>query len=81
MILRGWKEICRAAGGMSAKTARYLVRHEGMPVAYEHGSPMTTDALLEAWLTERIKKCCQDRGLAGSRGSVAWGGGETNSEA
>lgn len=58
MILRGWKNICKAAGGMSAATARKLV-HEGMPVSIIAGSPMTTTEALEEW----VKCRCQNINL------------------
>ena len=55
MILRGWKEICRAAGGISPRTARRLMRDEGLPVTWVDGSPMTTMALLTAWFEARCQ--------------------------
>jgi len=63
VILRGWKEICQAAGGMSAKSARWLVRHEGMPVIFLAGSPMTTSDALVAWLEKRCQGSIDKSGL------------------
>ena len=56
MILRGWKDICRATGGLSPKAARHLMRYEGLPVTFLAGSPMTTVAALTAWLEQRCQK-------------------------
>ena len=56
MILRGWKEICRATGGLSPKSARNLMRYEGLPVTFLAGSPMTTVAALTTWLEQRCQK-------------------------
>jgi hypothetical protein len=61
MILRGWKSICAAAGGMSEDTARKLMRHGGMPVAIIGGKPMTTTEALEEWVQCR----CQGIDLQG----------------
>ena len=55
MILRGWKDICKAAGGISDKTARRLMREEGFPVAFVARVPQTTQALLEAWVEKHVK--------------------------
>lgn len=56
MILRGWKDICKAAGGISINAARRLARDEGMPVTFLAGKPMTTTIALTAW----VEKRCQD---------------------
>lgn len=56
MILRGWKDICKAAGGISINAARRLTRDEGMPVTLLAGKPMTTTSALSAW----VEKCCQE---------------------
>lgn len=63
MILRGWKDICKASGGMSSKTIRKLMRLEAFPVDYIEGSPQTTDALITEWVEKRVK-----RKLASSEG-------------
>lgn len=54
MILRTWKDICRALGGMSADTARKLVEKEGLPVELIGGRPMSTSEALERWVTNRV---------------------------
>ena len=56
MILRGWKNICAAVGGMSPDTARRLMREEGMPVSIIAGGPMTTTEALEEWVQCRCQK-------------------------
>ncbi len=56
MILRGWKDICKAVGGMSTCTARKLMREEGLPVSLIAGSPMTTTEALEEWVRCRCQK-------------------------
>lgn len=50
MILRGWKDICSASGGMSEDTARRLMREQGMPVRIIGGKPMTTMEDLKEWV-------------------------------
>lgn len=67
MILRGWKSICKAAGGITPKTARKLVRTEGFPVDYIAGAPQTTDTLIEQWVEKRVKsKVGASEGTEGS---------------
>lgn len=56
MILRGWKDICFAAGGMHEDTARRLMREEGFPVEIVGGKPMSTSAAIESWVSARIEK-------------------------
>ena len=56
MILRGWKDICKAAGGISVNTARRLAKEEGLPVTFLAGKPTTTDAALITW----VEKRCQE---------------------
>lgn len=56
MILRGWKSICSSFGGMSEKTARKLMREEGLPVVYIAGTPMSTPAALEEWVHDKCKR-------------------------
>lgn len=56
MILRGWKNICIAVGGMSTSTARRLMKEEGMPVEIIAGAPMATSEGLEAWVRCRCQK-------------------------
>lgn len=56
MILRGWKDICKAAGGVSINAARRLARDEGMPVTFLAGKPMSTTTALAAW----VEKRCQE---------------------
>ena len=56
MILRTWKHICRALGGMSDDTARKLMDEEGLPVEIIGGRPMSTSEALEKWVTDRVTK-------------------------
>ena len=56
MILRTWKDICRALGGMSADTARRLAQKEGLPVDVIGGRPMSTSEALEKWVTDRVTR-------------------------
>ena len=56
MILRTWKDICRALGGMSDDTARKLMDEEGLPVEIIGGRPMSTSEALEKWVTDRVTK-------------------------
>lgn len=56
MILRGWKNICAAVGGMSTSTARRLMREQGMPVSLIAGAPMTTTEALEEWVACRCQR-------------------------
>ena len=56
MILRGWKDICKAAGGMSVDTARKLARDDGLPVEFIGGRPMSTSEDLEKWVSARISE-------------------------
>lgn len=66
MILRGWKDICKASGGMSPKTIRKLMRLEGFPVDYIEGSPQTTDTLITEWVEKRVKsKLAASEGIEG----------------
>ena len=68
MILRGWKDICKAAGGMSPKTVRKLMRTEGFPVAYVEGSPQTTDGLIQEWTEKHVKRIlAASEGMEGHR--------------
>ena len=57
MVLRGWKSICSAAGGMSENTARRLMKEEGFPVSMAGKSPVSTSELISDW----IKKRCQEK--------------------
>ncbi len=67
MILRGWKDICKAMGGITPRTARRLKREEGLPVDNVAGQPQTTDTLLEAWVEDRVKgKVGASEGTRGS---------------
>lgn len=61
MILRGWKDICEAAGGMSEDTARQLMLEEGFPVTIVARKPMSTSAAIEIWVQRR----CLDTGPKG----------------
>jgi hypothetical protein len=71
MILRGWKDICKAVGGISPKTARHLMRTEGFPVDYIAGAPQTTDTLLEAWVENRVKsKVGASEGIRRHQGGI-----------
>ena len=56
MILRGWKDICSAAGGMHEDTARRLMREEGLPVEIIGGKPMSTSEALELWVANRVSE-------------------------
>ncbi|MDR2503052.1 MAG: hypothetical protein LBD82_01490 [Deltaproteobacteria bacterium] len=56
MILRGWKNICAAIGGVSRNTARRLMRLEDMPVAYLAGTPVSTQEELEKWIAAKTKQ-------------------------
>ena len=56
MILRTWKDICRALGGMHENTARRLVREEGLPVEQIGGRPMSTSEDLEKWVSARVNR-------------------------
>lgn len=51
-ILRGWKDICGALGGMSKDSARELMKNESLPIKIVKGKPMTTHTLLKEWLVE-----------------------------
>lgn len=73
MILRGWKAICEAAGGITPKTARKLTRSSGFPVAYIAGAPQTTDSLIEAWVEKHVKGNIGS--LEGAEGSLEGTGG------
>jgi len=61
MILRGWKDICSAAGGMHEETARRLMREEGLPVEMIGGKPMSTSEAIERWVSSRLSKTCQEK--------------------
>lgn len=54
MILRGWKDICKAIGGMHEDTARKLMNEEGLPVEMIGGRPMSTSESLEKWVVSRV---------------------------
>ncbi len=56
MILRGWKDICEALGGVSINTARSLSRNDGLPIAYIAGKPTTTLDALTDWVEKHVKK-------------------------
>ena len=56
MILRGWKAICEAAGGMDEDVARRLMQEENMPVTFLGGKPMSTSEALFEW----VQKRCQE---------------------
>lgn len=57
MILRGWKEICEACGGMSRNTVRHLARSEGFPVTVVAHRPMSTEQAIHEWIAKR----CQEK--------------------
>jgi len=48
VIYMGWKEIGRALG-RTAKTAKRLARHHGMPIVYLGQTPTITRKALENW--------------------------------
>ena len=56
MILRGWKDISLAAGGMSEGSMRRLMRNEGFPVTIIAGRPMSTTEAISEW----VEKRCQE---------------------
>lgn len=59
-ILRGWKDICSAAGGISEESARKLMRDEGFPVEVIAGKPMSTSRALQMWIEAKVVKTCQE---------------------
>jgi short-subunit dehydrogenase len=56
VILRGWRDICKAAGGISENVARRLTQENAFPVVFIAGSPQTTTALLEGWVEKHVKQ-------------------------
>ena len=62
MILRGWKDICKAAGGMSEDVARKLAVEGDMPVTMLGGKPMSTTEALFEWVQKRCQEnTCRSR--------------------
>ncbi len=55
MILRGWKDICQAAGGMGEDTLRKLMREEQFPVTIVARKPMSTQAAISEWIAKRCQ--------------------------
>jgi hypothetical protein len=49
-VALGWKEICRALGGVSRQTAMRWVRNFGLPVYKPAGKPMMLLADRDEWL-------------------------------
>ena len=56
MILRGWKDIRKAMGGMSENAVRDLMKNEALPITMITGRPTTTTELLIRWVSDRCER-------------------------